>query len=84
MLHHLSSSLTGTLDTALAALTRSGSQAMSMWVPPPAAAALATLDTRSVSNLFRPEITCLHSTAHLHCLRFTRWAKLGQTQEPLS
>lgn len=50
--------LTGTLDTALAARTSSGSHAISMWVPPPAAAARATLETRSASNLLSPEITC--------------------------
>lgn len=57
------SPLTGTLDTALAARTRSGSHAMSMWVPPPAAAALATLATRSASNLLSPEITFNHERA---------------------
>lgn len=49
--------LTGTFDTDFAARTSSGSQAISMSVPPPTAVAFATFVTKSASNLFRPEIT---------------------------
>lgn len=43
---------------------------MSMCVPPPAAVALATFDTRSASKLFSPEITCLTSPP---CWRLVRY-----------
>lgn len=53
--------LTGTFDTDFAARTSSGSQAISMCVPPPTAVAFATFATRSASKLFRPEITCINT-----------------------